>query len=312
MKKLNEEEIRLFYENKFIINSLKIHNNKYDYSKVKYIKTKAKVCIMCPEHGEFWQTPYNHLIGKGCPKCAGKNKTTNDFIDECHKVHSNRYDYSQTEYHGSFKKVKIICSEHGEFWQTPHNHLLGQGCPKCSLVKTTEDFIRKAQKLHGNIYDYSKSVYYNSTELITIICKKHGMFKQTPSNHLNKSHPCGCPLCKMSKLEEQIQNELKKNNIKYEYQKRFKWLGKQSLDFYLPDYNIAIECQGIQHFEPCEYFGGTEGFKKQIKRDKIKKELCSVNNIRLLFYCTKIIFNEDYYNDITKLIETIIEKSYIC
>ena len=84
------------------------------------------------------------------------------------------------------------------------------------------------------------------------------------------------------------------------------------MDFYLPDYNIAIECQGIQHFEPCEYFGGTEGFKKQIKRDKIKKELCNVNNIRLLFYCTKIIFNEDYYNNITKLIETIIEKSYIC
>ena len=77
MKKLNEEEIRLLYENKFIINSLKIHNNKYDYSKVKYIKAKAKVCIICPEHGEFQQTPSGHLSGYGCTKCYNERRGAN-------------------------------------------------------------------------------------------------------------------------------------------------------------------------------------------------------------------------------------------
>lgn len=79
---------------KFIEKSNKIHNNKYDYSKAVYQNTETKVCIICPEHGEFWQTPHNHLCTtkpQGCPKCGKEQyiikntKIENDFINECVK-----------------------------------------------------------------------------------------------------------------------------------------------------------------------------------------------------------------------------------
>ena len=79
-------------------------------------------------------------------------------------------------------------------------------------------------------------------------------------------------------------NYLDENGITYNYQKRFNWLGRQSLDFYLPDYNVAIECQGRQHFEAVDYFGGDKGFKNTLERDKRKKALCEKNGIKLLYF----------------------------
>jgi protein-arginine kinase activator protein McsA len=118
-----------------------IHGNKYDYSKVEYRNTHEKVCIICPEHGEFWQTPHNHLKGRGCQKCAKINSAkkrrlqVSDFINKARKIHNDKYDYSKVEYVNSQTPVCIICPEHGEFWQTPSNHLKGKGCPKCSYIK---------------------------------------------------------------------------------------------------------------------------------------------------------------------------------
>ena len=99
---------------------------------------------------------------------------------------------------------------------------------------------------------------------------------------------CGCPICNESHLERDVRLFLQENNIKFEQQKRFKWLGRQSLDFYLPDYNIAIECQGLQHFNEVEHFGGKEEFKKILRRDNIKNIKCSDNNVKL-FYVVKNI-----------------------
>ena len=185
----------------------------------------------------------------------------------------------------------IICHEHGEFWQRPDKHLFSKrGCPKCGKTQklTKEEFIEKAKLIHKDTYDYSNVEYKTTEQKIEIICKKHGSFKQTPHAHLSGQ---GCPICKQRILEKEISDFLNENSIKYEYQKRFDWLGKQSLDFYLPDYNIGIECQGIQHFESIEYFGGEDRLKKQIKYDIIKKNLCEKNGIKLLYY-TK--FNENF------------------
>ena len=138
----------------FIERSKQIHGDKYDYSKVEYKNCSTKVCIICPNHGEFWQTPSNHLKNRGCPKCAGKNKTTEEFTKEAKKIHGDKYDYSKVEYHKNFEKVCIICPEHGEFWQTPANHLYGYGCFKCGMHKTheskklnTKTFIQKAKEI---------------------------------------------------------------------------------------------------------------------------------------------------------------------
>ena len=281
MKKLTTKE--------FITKAQKIHGDKYDYSKVEYIGTQTKVCIICPEHGEFWQTPAMHLYGNGCPKCKGdKNgnrcrKTVNDFIETAKKIHGDKYDYSKVKYVNTHTKVCIICPEHGEFWQTPNRHLAGDGCPICRPNKklTTEEFIRKARQVHGNKYDYSKSKYINTRTRLNIICPEHGEFWQTPHNHINGK---GCPICRISHLENEIKLMLDKNNIEYEYQKHFDWLGKQSLDFYIPSKNIAIECQGSQHFIPYEFFGGDKSLVETIRRDLKKKELCEKNNIELLYY----------------------------
>ena len=190
----------------FIAKAKKIHGDKYDYSKVKYIDTKSKVCVVCPEHGEFWQTPSHHLSGCGCPKCANKNKgeyrrsSKKDFITKARKIHGDKYDYSKVDYVNNYTKICIICPEHGEFWQTPHNHLSGQGCPKCGVEKQTstkEEFIKKAKEIHGDKYDYSKVDYSNAHTKVCIICPNHGEFWQTPNNHL-RGH--GCPKCKRNKL----------------------------------------------------------------------------------------------------------------
>ena len=146
--------------NIFIEKARQIHNDKYDYSKVNYVNSRTKVCIICPTHGEFWQTPHNHLKGYGCAEC-GKEKshlpkiTTEDFISKSKERHGNKYDYSKAYYKTWDAKVCIICPEHGEFWQIPSNHINGSGCPKCAnekrknaLLKDTKLFVDVATLVH--------------------------------------------------------------------------------------------------------------------------------------------------------------------
>lgn len=128
-------------QEEFISKAREVHGDKYDYSKVEYKGNKNKVCIICPEHGEFWQLPSSHLKGAGCPNCSGNKKyTTKEFIEKARKIHGDKYDYSKVEYVNSETKVCIICPEHGEFWQKPARHLMGQGCPNCWHIKKEYKF----------------------------------------------------------------------------------------------------------------------------------------------------------------------------
>lgn len=183
----------------FIREARLIHGDKYDYSKVQYVNNREKVCIVCPEHGEFYQSPTKHLSGQGCPFCSSTKKGDADrFIAEAKKIHGNRYDYSKVVYVNNREKVCIICPEHGEFWQDPHNHLKGKGCPVCGKNKskpqkyTTESFIQKATEIHEGKYDYSKTVYSGMDSKVNIICPIHGEFWQLPYLHINGA---GCPEC---------------------------------------------------------------------------------------------------------------------
>ena len=303
----------------FIWKAIQKHGYRYDYRKVNYINNKTKVCIICPEHGEFWQTPDSHLRGNGCSKCGriicGNVLTLaiEDFVQKAKEIHGYKYDYSKVEYKGVKTKVCIVCPEHGEFWQTPDNHInQKQGCPICGgskkLVKN--DFIDKAKEIHGNKYDYSKVDYINNKTKVCIVCPEHGEFWQKPNDHLNGN---GCPKCTESKLECLIRKKLEYNNISFIYEYKPLFLktdnGQQSIDFYLPDYNIGIECQGIQHFKPIKWFGGENKYFYTISMDKRKKKLCDKENVMLLYY----VFDENYsdnvtsFNDITKLFNCIYE-----
>ena len=215
---------------KFIIKARNKYGDKYDYSKVEYKDCKTKVCIICPEHGEFWQTPEAHLSKNACPICGFESmrkslvKTTEQFIEEAKRIHGDKYDYSKVDYIDGRTKVCIICPEHGEFWQEPTKHTSGKksGCPRCAIDKfryTTESFIDKAIKVHGNRYDYSKVDYINSITKVCIICPEHGEFWQTPSKHLQGR---GCPKCANNiKLttEEFIQRAKNVHGNKYDYSK---------------------------------------------------------------------------------------------
>lgn len=223
--------------------------------------------------------------------------TKEEWVEKAKSKFGDKYDYSKVEYINSKTKVCIICSTHGEFWQTANDHLQGYECPKCKneYKPTTEEWIERAKKVHGEEYDYSKVEYIRAKTKVCIICPIHGKFWQSPLNHVFGK--CKCPQCnsnKRSKKEEQIAQFLDEHDIKYVREKTFPWLKNKAtlfLDFYLTDYNIAIEYQGEQHYRPIEKFGGEKEFSEIKERDEKKKELCNEHSIKILYlnrrnFCT--------------------------
>lgn len=173
----------------FIKEANLIHNNKYDYSKVVYVNQTEKVKIICPIHGEFEQTPKNHLKGRGCCKCghertnASKVLSTEEFIRRAKTKHGNKYSYDKTVYSRFNADIIVTCPIHGDFHVNSHYHISnGSGCPECAKINmgptrmTTEEFITKARLLHRDTYDYSKVEYVISSQKVEIICPKHGSF----------------------------------------------------------------------------------------------------------------------------------------
>lgn len=259
------------------------HGGKYGYDASSFSGTHNKMRIICPEHGEFWQTPNKHLMGRGCPKCnGGVRLTTEGFVRKAKERHGDRYDYSKVVYTNASTCVEIICREHGSFMQKPSLHLQGGGCPICGGSKrlTLEEFIEKARKVHGDRYDYSKVDYVNNSTEVTITCPKHGDFSQTPNHHMMGS---GCPLCNSSRLEDNVARRLDEMHIRYVRHYRADWLGRQHLDFFIEEKNMAIECQGVQHFKSVDFFGGEEKLKYLQELDKRKERLCAEHGIELRF-----------------------------
>mgnify|MGYP003610284029 FL=1 len=135
--------------------AIKVHGDKYDYSKSTFTKMKVKAIIICPIHGEFLQDFATHIDKKaGCPKCGKirhnariREKYTENVIEMLIAAHGDKYDYSKVEYINNKTKVTIICKTHGDFLQTTLNHLQGQGCPQCGKEShwRRSDYIKKAK-----------------------------------------------------------------------------------------------------------------------------------------------------------------------
>lgn len=419
-------------QNEFIEKANKIHNNRYDYSKSKYITWETPVCIICPEHGEFWQKPAQHLREAGCTKChydkiekskqeyidefkkqmiskfgniidfsemnfknsntkiklkckihgiiyekttlaflksktfcncinkvepkkekntinykqlfinkinekypnrfdcsnieyvnsytditildnltnkhiiikpnnllrTGIKDKSTDFIEKAKKVHGDKYDYSKVEYIDSKTPVCIICPIHGEFWQKPNSHLSKHGCQKCAgnVKWNINDYITEAKKVHGNKYDYSKTIFKQVCDVITVTCPIHGEFNIRAHVHIRGG---GCQKCNGSGGEQIVMTFLNNKNIKYDFNKFFKWMDKLQLDFYIPEYNAAIEVQGEQHFKENNFF---DKLNEQLKRDNKKRKLCEENNVRLFYFATyKYDFPYKVYTDLNEM-----------
>lgn len=202
-KRLTKEE--------FIARATSKHGNQYLYDGVDYVNNSVKVVIKCVKHNsDFIQSPSKHMAGQGCPICryekASKSllKTNEEFIASAVKIHGDKYSYHSTAYTSVFNYVKIFCNRHQTtFRQKATNHLSGGGCPTCarektedhikSLVMTTGEFVYKARAVHGNLYDYSNTVYVRSATPVSIWCNRHnGMFEQSPNSHLAG---IGCASC---------------------------------------------------------------------------------------------------------------------
>lgn len=247
----------------FIINAHKKHGETFDYSRVVYKNNKTDVIIICNEHGPFKQSPSEHLKGVyGCRDCApkGTKLTQEQFLTRAKKIHGERYDYSKTVYSLNKDPITIICPEHGEF--TLHSaggHLSGQGCRDCPKVNdvSTQDWIKKAQKTHGERYDYSETEYKGANANLDIICRTHGPFPQISSHHERGSN---CPECvgRYSPSDEEFISRCKAvHGEKYDYS-HTTYNGAKSKITYICPIHDEISQQAYDHVSGhgCKYCAG--------------------------------------------------------
>ena len=287
----------------FIDYSNNVHNNFYNYEKVVFINTICKVKIICPEHGIFEQTPYNHIMGKGCRECGniktsiGLLKNQKWFVIKANGVHSSKYDYSKSTYVGIYNRIEIICREHGIFEQSPNDHLQGKGCPKCAgnYRYTNEDFINKVNIIHNNKYDYTQTVYINNNKKIKINCYRHGVFLQIPHVHIGGR---GCPKCGhiISKPELELSDFIKSLNLEILTSKR-NIIKPYELDIYIPSLKKAIEFNGMYwHYNHSNKNCKPKGYHA------MKSNLCKEQGIRLLH------IREDLWNQDKNKMKSVIQK----
>lgn len=276
----------------FIEKATLLHNNFYDYSLVDYKNNSTKVKIICPIHGIFEQIPKSHIrdIGRGCSKCGIEKckrfLTQEEFISKANKVHNFFYNYDKVIYCNHDSKIIVTCKIHGDFEINPSAHINAEnGCSKCAnkYRRTNDEFINECKQIHNNFYDYSLTVFKSLKKKVKIICPVHGSFEQYAEHHLAEH---GCARCNESKGEKIINEFLTNNNINFIKQYKFddcrsnkNW--KLIFDFYLPEHNICIEFDGLQHFKEIKYFG-LESFRRTQENDKIKNQYCFEKNIRLI------------------------------
>jgi hypothetical protein len=215
-----------------------------------------------------------------------KKKTTDEFISEARRVHGDKFHYHNTVYKDARSKLIVTCKEHGDFIQQAGSHLVGYGCRKCAdrmngirCRSSTSEFITKAEKVHGDRYDYSKVEYNTAQSSVVIICKEHGEFSQTPNNHLKGEN---CPKCGASLGEQAIMDWLGGRGVRYGFNHIFpdcSYKGLLRFDFYLPDYAMCIEYDGEHHFRQI---AGGSSLELIQARDRVKDKYCMDNNMQMV------------------------------
>jgi hypothetical protein len=314
-----EEGRKPITKDEFVRRSKEVHGDKYTYDNVVYIASNKKVMITCPLHGDFPQSPSNHLLGKeGCKPCYSKlmSSNTEDFIKKAQQIHFlydedgkkiPKYTYDNVVYYNAIEDVNITCPLHGDFPQPPRDHLVGKGCYECGIESrksNTKDFIKNSQEIHflydedGNKipkYTYDNVVYIASYKKVMITCPihspKHGDFPQSPNNHLQGY---GCPWCKESKGEKRIKQILFEKSINYIQQKKYddcisyrsrnglsKTCFKLKFDFYLSENNTLVEYDGEYHFKQ-NYNVSLEEYINGVFNDREKNEYAKAKNIKLI------------------------------
>jgi very-short-patch-repair endonuclease len=227
-QKLTKEE--------FIEKAIKIHGSKFDFSDIEYINSKTHIDVLCTVHGIFKSMPNYILSGRGCPICGIKSRSlklrsnTEEFINSANEIHNNIYNYDEVNYEGAGKKVKIKCSIHGLFEQTPREHLQGSDCYKCGIIKRSlskkmslNEFKKQCNKKYNNRFNYDDIVFNLLTDKINLICPDHGPFQTRASTHMHRGSGCyKCGMKNASLLRKTPLHEFKEHCSK-KYNNRFNY-----------------------------------------------------------------------------------------
>ena len=307
-----------------------VHNDFFIYDeKTVYTGANNKITVKCPYHGYFEIKANNHLNGYNCPMCikekiehkitllpkinASTKRLTNDEVKKRILEFHPDYDVSKVNYKNIRSKLVLGCPIHGEFDIAAGKALIGRGCRKCAknYPRDNELFIEDSKRVHGDdafIYD---DVDYKGNHIpVWLTCKKCGhKFSVDPANHITAMN--GCPMCATSKLERLVKKMLDDHDVEFISQYKDGLDGLRA-DFYIPKYNVAIECQGMQHFEPVKFHPSVtdeevvEIFKKQVERDDKKNKLLNEQGIRLLYFTNCKV--EDYRYPLIKDLDVLWEQ----
>lgn len=252
----------------------RVHNHTYAYDKDSYVNIKNNITAYCSKHGRFTVHAGRHLLGKaGCPYCGDPylRSARDAFIERATAIHGDQYSYDKVAYGKTNRdKVTITCLQHGDFEQSPGQHLLGKGCPACGEERARlggekaarllneqakATFIPDSNKTHDGKYDYSLVNYVDSKTKVTIICPEHGEFSQLPDSH---RAGLGCYKCgeKRSRSEEEVLEYVRSLGVVAEHRNRTV-IAPYEIDVYLPEHKVGIEYHGLywhsNKFRPNDY-----------------------------------------------------------
>lgn len=317
----NEFIGRINNNNSNLLNEIEIISDLKDYINLK----KDIIEIKCKKCGKILKCkPISLIKGFKCRFCSDESYKLNlERKEKAKMICGDKYDFAESNFIDVKEKTKVFCNICQKYFQISYDKLVNrkQGCSNCyksSIVFDNETFLNKIHELgYDKYYDYSLVNYIDTNTEVEIICKKCGNhFKMKPTKHLIGQ---GCSYCHTkSKLHKEILSFLEKYNIIFEEEKKYDWMKNSltnahySLDFYLPDFNVAIECQGLQHFKSVEFFGGEIAYQNRLRMDNEKYELCKRNNINILYYSNlKIDYPYFVYTNKEDLLKEILYNNKI-
>lgn len=273
-KKLTYEEVKQYVE-----------ENGYELISTKYVRALNKLTFKCKNGHMFERTFAKFKSNKKCPYCEGQRTFTYSDVKE----YIEKYNYTlltnEEEYINSTEKIKVQCDK-GHIYDTTFNKFKNgkTRCPYCAgNVRHTYEYVKEYIESFG--YKLLSNNYVNANTHLKVQCDKGHTYKVKFGNFKTGYR---CPYCDNSKGEKRIEDFLIKNNILFIPQKEYDnllGLGGRNLsyDFYLPDYNLLIEFQGIQHQEYRKGFQKDYSeFEKQLKHDERKRKYAKEHNINLL------------------------------